>query len=488
MNTLKQILTKIRAQHSSKQPEESSIALIKLPTYFKDNSKLKHVNESYPIIKTNQNNVDYVVASAHITFNPEINKLHYTVHEPKIRGFDKLINSTVESIKKIKTDNLAHEQKYTYLNKQVSTLWADEELNHTENIKARYYVFRDVLGFGKLEPLLRDTNLSGIYCYNIDSPLCITHINSKYGKMQTNITLTGDEIHELKHKFPSLGKNLKKSGDFSAFENQQIFNILIDARDNKFSIKKSVKHPLTVTDLANYETINPVLLGYLWLAIEEQQSILIAGEKSSGRKTFLSAIASFIHPASKIVTIEDSPEIYIAHPNWTPQMTRKGLGENKYGEISKFDLLKLYAKLHPDYIITSDIDNSEANVLLQAMANGYPSLSTIAAHQDVNELLTNIASGSLAENLSIVISLSDNKVAKITEISNYDKETRKLNTHEVLVSNKSHILAKIAERRGWTEQQAAAEVMKRANVISWMQNNNVHEFRKVVEIIHNYYS
>jgi len=470
MNKLKQILAKIRLLQSAEQSKESSIKLIKLPNYFKDISKLKDINESYPILKTNQNNVDYVVASAHITFSQDENKLHYNIYEPKLRGFDKLIKNTVSSLKKLKIDNLTSEQKYTYLNKQIRNLWADEKLNHEDKIKARYYVFRDVLGFGKLEPLLRDSNISKIQ-YNSGSSLYITHINSKYGNINTNITLTEDELYELKQKLSNLGKNFS-----------------VDIHDNNFSIKKALKHPLTVTDLANYETINPVLLGYLWLAIEEQQSVLITGEKSSGRKTLLSAISSFIHPASKIVTVEDSPEIYIANSNWAPQMTRKGLGENKYGEISKFDLLKLYPRLQPDYILTNDISYSEANVLLQAMANGYPSLSTMAAHNNVNDFLNNSAYGSLIEHLNIVISMSDNTVTKITEISHYDKDTKKLNTHEVLASNKSHLLAKIAEKRGWTEQQAADEVMKRANVLIWMQNKNVCDFRNVAEIIHSYYA
>ena len=272
MNKLKQILAKIRLLQSAEQSKESSIKLIKLPNYFKDISKLKDINESYPILKTNQNNVDYVVASAHITFSQDENKLHYNIYEPKLRGFDKLIKNTVSSLKKLKIDNLTSEQKYTYLNKQIRNLWADEKLNHEDKIKARYYVFRDVLGFGKLEPLLRDSNISKIQ-YNSGSSLYITHINSKYGNINTNITLTEDELYELKQKLSNLGKNFS-----------------VDIHDNNFSIKKALKHPLTVTDLANYETINPVLLGYLWLAIEEQQSVLITGETGTGKELIAEAL------------------------------------------------------------------------------------------------------------------------------------------------------------------------------------------------------
>ena len=79
----------------------------------------------------------------------------------------------------------------------------------------------------------------------------------------------------------------------------------IARKGSNFAIRKFFKTPLTPVDLMNYGTLDSMMLGYLWLAIEEQKSILIAGSTATGKTSLLNALGLFMYPTLKIVSIED---------------------------------------------------------------------------------------------------------------------------------------------------------------------------------------
>src|SRR3990170_2165943 len=122
------------------------------------------------------------------------------------------------------------------------------------------------------------------------------------------------------------------------------------------------ENPFTPLDLVRFKTMSPEMMGYLWLAIENGQSMLICGGTASGKTTTLNAILLFIPPQMKIVSIEDTRELNLPHENWVPLLTRAGFGGKSVstgkaaGEIDMFDLLIAALPQRPQYLMVGETD------------------------------------------------------------------------------------------------------------------------------------
>jgi len=111
--------------------------------------------------------------------------------------------------------------------------------------------------------------------------------------------------------------------------------------------------------------------------LSEGMSAFICGETASGKTTALNALAVFIRPNNKIVSIEDTAEVVLPHPNWVRELTRD-TGKQE-SSVTMFDLLRAALRQRPNYIIVGEIRGAEGNIAFQAMQTGHPVLSTFHA-------------------------------------------------------------------------------------------------------------
>ena len=117
---------------------------------------------------------------------------------------------------------------------------------------------------------------------------------------------------------------------------------------------------------------------FLAEAVRARKTILVAGGTSTGKTTFLSALLKEIAPSERLVLIEDTPELVLAHDNAVGLVSVRGaLGEAR---ISTDDLLVASLRLRPDRIILGELRGPEAFTFLRAINTGHPgSLTTIHA-------------------------------------------------------------------------------------------------------------
>ena len=116
-------------------------------------------------------------------------------------------------------------------------------------------------------------------------------------------------------------------------------------------------------------------------------NILVCGATSSGKTSILNVLSSFIDPADRILTIEDSCELQLRQPHLVPFETRRPDKDGR-GEVTFRDLLHSALRLRPDRIILGEIRGGEALDLLQAMNTGHSgSMSTIHANDAADSLL-----------------------------------------------------------------------------------------------------
>lgn len=116
----------------------------------------------------------------------------------------------------------------------------------------------------------------------------------------------------------------------------------------------------------------------LALAVRSRMNIVVSGGTSSGKTTFLNALLHEIPAGERLIVIEDTPELQIAHPNSIGLLASRGqLGE---ATVTMNELVTASLRMRPDRIILGELRGSEAFAFLRAVSSGHPgSMTTIHA-------------------------------------------------------------------------------------------------------------
>ncbi len=234
---------------------------------------------------------------------------------------------------------------------------------------------------GVLEPLLRDPYIEDITCPGL-GPIVLVH--KVFGACKTNIEF--HDIESLDRFIARLAERSKRPVslrkpivDASLPDGSRInivYSTEVSLKGSNFTIRKFSKVPLSITQLISGGNVSPLSAAYLWMLLDNSMSVWVCGETASGKTTLLNAIIPFIRYDLKIVTIEDTPELFVPHDNWVREVTREG-GEGE--KITLFDLLRAALRQRPNYIIVGEIRGAEAYVAFQAMQTGHPVMATFHA-------------------------------------------------------------------------------------------------------------
>ncbi len=153
------------------------------------------------------------------------------------------------------------------------------------------------------------------------------------------------------------------------------------------AIRKFRTDSLQPENLIEWGSISVEMLDRLRELVRKRMNILVCGATSSGKTSILNVLSSFIDPADRILTIEDSCELQLRQPHLVPFETRRPDKDGR-GEVTFRDLLHSALRLRPDRIILGEIRGGEALDLLQAMNTGHSgSMSTIHANNAADSLL-----------------------------------------------------------------------------------------------------
>jgi flagellar protein FlaI len=227
----------------------------------------------------------------------------------------------------------------------------------------------------------------------------------------------------------------------------------------------------------------------------------------------LNALTTFIPPESKIVSIEDTPEVQVPHHNWIRGVTRGSGKGGEASEISMFDLLKAALRQRPNVIIVGEIRGVEGAVAFQAMQTGHACMSTFHA-ASVAKLIQRVTGNpinvpkSYVDNLNLVVicqqvRLANGNLARrltsINEIVSYDSIADSFSFIEVFAWNplddtfvfrgnqNSFLLEnKIAPRRGFPEgkrRQIYKILKQRAEVLKRISDQGKTNFYEVYAIL-----
>ena len=251
------------------------------------------------------------------------------------------------------------------------------------------------------------------------------------------------------------------------------------------------------------------MLAYLWILVEYKMNLLIVGGTASGKTTLLNAMAFFIPPEARVVSIEDTRELNLPRDNWLPSVSRSATGVKGLGEIDMYSLLRASFRQNPDYVIVGEVRGKEASVLFQGMASGHASIATIHADSietvikrletppiELSPTLLNVLDSMCIMTHAIVKNQETRKLREIVEIVNIEKDGSAL-TNTPFVWNsaedkfyfkkESRLFQKISHRYGINQEKLYTEFRKRAELLYRMYQKKIFGFVEVQELINEYY-
>ena len=463
--------------------------------------------------------VDEPYAFVVILYNETTNNYLYYVVEPSLTVFEKeLLIEVYDRLQDVlMMENLDASTDKKQLLKDKATQIINDYIGKIDTrsyYKILYYINRDYLEFGKINPIMHDNFIEDISNNGFDTPVFLYHKN--YENIMTNVVFSEKQLDSYVIRLAQrCGKHISIAEpmvDATMPDGSRIQMTLgkeITTRGSTFTIRKFKEVPITPIDLIAWNTFSSEEMAYMWLCIENNKSLLFSGGTASGKTSSLNAVSLFIPPKAKVISLEDTRELKLPHMNWIPGLTRDSFTADGKGAIEMFTLLKAALRQRPEYLLVGEVRGKEALTLFQAMSTGHTTFSTMHA-DSVESAIHRLENPPISVPRTMITALNIVSVQaqtylknkrvrrnlKLVEINDIDPNTRNIRTNDIFVWNsatdrfdrvgESRVLAEIAQRRAWSKRELSNELLRRQKVLEYMLNNNIREFRQIAAIIHAY--
>ncbi len=376
-------------------------------------------------------------------------------------------------------------------------------------------IIQEMLGLGEIDYLIQDDKIEEVCVNGAAEPVWVYH--REFGWIKTSIVMPSES--QILNYASSIARNVGRqinvqSPLLDAYlvtgdrVNATIYPI--SSFGNTITIRKFARKPWTITDYIKLGTLSPEVGAFLWLGIQYEMSLIVAGGTGSGKTSFLNVLSSFIPQNHRVVSIEQTREISLpSYYQWVPLVVREITSEGR-GEVSMLDLMVNSLRMRPDRIIIGEIRRAEeAQVLFEAMHTGHSVYATLHA-ETVSEAFRrlknppiNIPSVMLSSLHMIVSMYRDRRsgIRRVFEVGEVvrgkrDVEGVKANIIYKWDANKDRVVStrtgkKFLDYLKTFTNMKNSEIEKtlgeRRDILKWMVKKNMNTVEEVGDIITRYY-
>ncbi|WP_254822506.1 type II/IV secretion system ATPase subunit [Haloglomus halophilum] len=389
-----------------------------------------------------------------------------------------------------------------------------QEVSRSTYENIRYRLNRDIVGLGPLEPVMRDPANEDIHVIGPEG--CYVD-HGTYGMLETTVEWESDKAFDtwLRNMGERIGDPLSDSDPIvdSTLPDGSRLNVIysddVSLKGPSLTIRQGEEVPLSVNQITKWGTLSPELAAYLWLCLENEQTVFVVGETASGKTTTLNSIMAFIPRDDKIYTAEDTAEVLPPHDTWQQLLTREGEGEGSQ-DVDMFDLVAAALRSRPDYIVVGEVRGAEGQMAFQAAQTGHPVMLTFHA-SDIVSMIQRFT----GEPINVPETFIDNadvalfqnrvkqgddvlrRVTSVQEIEGYSKEMDGVVTRQAFYwdpvddeivfqgMNNSYVLEEqIASLLGYADTRKIYDDLQfRARVIERMIQEGILDYHDVIETI-----
>jgi pilus assembly protein CpaF len=250
---------------------------------------------------------------------------------------------------------------------------SDRPLTSTDRQRITQEIADDILGYGPIEPYLRDDTVSEVMANGpfdiwLERKGRLTRVDAKFND-EAHLRRTIDKIvsrigRRIDESSPMVDARLPDGSRVNAV----VPPLSIDG--SSLTIRKFSRDPLTADNLIDFGTMSAKTADFLDACVRGRLNIIVSGGTGAGKTTTLNVLSSFIPGDERIVTIEDAAELQLKQEHVVRLESRPSNIEGK-GEVSIRDLVKNSLRMRPDRIVVGEVRDASALDMLQAMNTGH---------------------------------------------------------------------------------------------------------------------
>jgi pilus assembly protein CpaF len=265
-------------------------------------------------------------------------------------------------------------------------------LSRAERQRLFEQIVAEILGYGPLEPLLKDPSITEIM---VNGPKNV--YIERAGKIErvSNAFENDDHVMRIIDRIVApLGRRVDEAQpyvDARLPDGSRVNAVIppISLVGPTLTIRKFSKVPLTIENLIEFGTITPEVVEFLKACVYARLNVVISGGTGSGKTTLLNILSGFIPNDERIVTIENAAELQLRQEHVVTLESRPPNIEGR-GEVTIRDLVINCLRMRPDRIVVGECRGAEALDMLQAMNTGHDGSLTTAHSNSPRDTLARL--------------------------------------------------------------------------------------------------
>ncbi|MEX2356004.1 MAG: CpaF family protein [Thermaerobacterales bacterium] len=279
-------------------------------------------------------------------------------------------------------------------------------------------LFAEILGYGPLQPLLDDPEVSEIMVNGPDR----VYVEKKGRLVESGARFqdSAQVMHLIEKIVMPLGRRIDESSpmvDARLPDGSRVNAIIppLAIHGPSLTIRKFAKEALRVDNLIEFGTITSGMAAFLEACVKSRLNILVSGGTGSGKTTTLNVLSSFIPSDERIVTIEDAAELQLNQDHIVSLETRPPNIEGR-GEITIRNLVRNSLRMRPDRIVVGEVRSGEALDMLQAMNTGHDGSLTTAHANTPRDALSRLETMVLMAGIDLPIRAIREQIASALDL------------------------------------------------------------------------
>ena len=312
--------------------------------------------------------------------------------------------------------------------------------NHSERTQMLEWVVEDIVGYGPIEPLLKDPEITEIMVNGYDKVFV-----ERFGLIErTSVKFENDAhlMHVIERIVSPIGRRVDETSPMvdARLPNGYRVNATVPplSMDGPIlTVRKFRADPFTVQDLIANGTLTVALANFLKGCVEARINLVVSGGTGSGKTTFLNVLSSFIPERERVITIEDTTELQLRQVHVVRLEKRPPNIEGK-GEITIRQLVINALRMRPDRIVVGECRSGEALDMLQAMNTGHDGSMTTVHSNSPRDTLRRIETMVLMAGMELPLKAIREQVANSIELV----------VHQERVQDGTRKVVKVSEVQG----------------------------------------